>query len=155
MSITLIYGSYAHLIHVNHIYRIFPTAKVFEFLKSQPQWLRWIGYVSRVAWWRHQMETFSALLALCGGIHRSYVVSPHKGQWRGALMFSLICTWTIGWKKIGQWSETPSRSLWRYNDCLSCCEVIAHHLRSPDMQMSCNDLTMMREYRYNSPSNGH
>ena len=27
------------------------------------------------------------------GIHRSPVNSPHKGQWRGALMFSLICTW--------------------------------------------------------------
>ena len=22
---------------------------------------------------------------------------PHKGQWRGALMFSLICVWTNGW----------------------------------------------------------
>ena len=27
------------------------------------------------------------------GIHRSSVNSPHKGQWRGALMFSLICAW--------------------------------------------------------------
>ena len=27
------------------------------------------------------------------GIHRSPVNSPHKGQWRGALMFSLICDW--------------------------------------------------------------
>ena len=26
------------------------------------------------------------------GIHQSPVNSPHKGQWRGALMFSLICT---------------------------------------------------------------
>ena len=26
------------------------------------------------------------------GIHRSPVNSSHKGQWRGALMFSLICT---------------------------------------------------------------
>ena len=25
------------------------------------------------------------------GIHRSPVNSPHKGQWRGALMFSVIC----------------------------------------------------------------
>ena len=25
------------------------------------------------------------------GIHRSLVNSPHKGQWRGVLMFSLIC----------------------------------------------------------------
>ena len=27
------------------------------------------------------------------GIHRSPVNSPHKGQWRGALRFSLICAW--------------------------------------------------------------
>ena len=26
------------------------------------------------------------------GIHRSPVDAPHKGQWRGALMFSTICT---------------------------------------------------------------
>ena len=31
------------------------------------------------------------------GIHRSPVNSPHKGQWRGALMFSLICARTNGW----------------------------------------------------------
>ena len=31
------------------------------------------------------------------GIHRSPVNSPHKGQWRGALMLSLICAWINGW----------------------------------------------------------
>ena len=31
------------------------------------------------------------------GIHRSPVNSPHKGQWRGALMFSLIYIWINGW----------------------------------------------------------
>ena len=31
------------------------------------------------------------------GIHRSPVDSPHKGQSRGAMMFSLICVWTNGW----------------------------------------------------------
>ena len=31
------------------------------------------------------------------GIHRSTVNSPHKGQWRGALIFSLICAWINGW----------------------------------------------------------
>ena len=30
-------------------------------------------------------------------IHRSPVNSPHKGQWRGALMFSLICARINGW----------------------------------------------------------
>ena len=31
------------------------------------------------------------------GIHRSPVNSPHKGQCRGALMFSLTCAWLSGW----------------------------------------------------------
>ena len=31
------------------------------------------------------------------GIHRSTMNSPHKGQWRGALMFSVICVWINGW----------------------------------------------------------
>ena len=34
---------------------------------------------------------FSALLALCVGN------SPIKGQWRGALIFSLICAWMNDW----------------------------------------------------------
>ena len=44
-------------------------------------------------WWRHQMEPFSALLALCAGNSPVPVNSPHKGQWHGALMFSLIYAW--------------------------------------------------------------
>ena len=32
------------------------------------------------------------------GIHRSPVNSPHKGLWRGALMFSLIGAWINGWE---------------------------------------------------------
>ena len=31
------------------------------------------------------------------GIHWSPVNSPHKGQWRGALIFSLISAWINGW----------------------------------------------------------
>ena len=30
------------------------------------------------------------------GIHRSPVDSPHESQWRGALIFFLICAWTKG-----------------------------------------------------------
>ena len=30
---------------------------------------------------------------LCG----EFTGHPHKGQWRGALMFSLICAWIKGW----------------------------------------------------------
>ena len=43
------------------------------------------------------METFSALLALCAGNSPVPVNSPHKGQWRGALMLSLIYAWINDW----------------------------------------------------------
>ena len=43
------------------------------------------------------METFSALLALSAGNSPVSVNSPHKGQWRGALMFSLIYAWINDW----------------------------------------------------------
>ena len=40
------------------------------------------------------METFVPFVR---GIHRSPVNSLHKGEWRGALIFSLICAWINGW----------------------------------------------------------
>ena len=44
------------------------------------------------------METFFALLALCAGNSPVTDEFPaHKGQWRGALMFSLNCAWINGW----------------------------------------------------------
>ena len=48
-------------------------------------------------WWCHRMETSSALMALCEGNLPVPVDSPRKGQWRRALMFSLICKLTNGW----------------------------------------------------------
>ena len=36
-------------------------------------------------------------MALCAGKSLVPVTSPHKGQWRGALMFSFICVWINGW----------------------------------------------------------
>ena len=58
------------------------------------------------------------------GIHRSPVNSPHKGQWRGALMFSLICALNKRLSKQwwGWWFETPSCPLWRHcNDWWCRC----------------------------------
>ena len=43
--------------------------------------------------WKH----FPRYWPFVRGIHRSPLNSPHKGQWRGALMFSLICVWINGW----------------------------------------------------------
>ena len=49
------------------------------------------------------------------GIHRSPVNSPHRGQWRGALMFSLICTWTNG-----SANNLDARDLRRHCSSLHC-----------------------------------
>ena len=54
-------------------------------------------YLPVFTWWRHQMETFPRYWPFVRGIHRFPVNSPHKGQWRGVLMFSLICVWINGW----------------------------------------------------------
>ena len=43
--------------------------------------------------WKH----FPRYWPFVRGIHRSPVNSPHKGQWRGALMISLIWVWINGW----------------------------------------------------------
>ena len=43
--------------------------------------------------WKH----FPRYWPFMWGIHRSPVNSPHKRQWRGAMMFSLICAWINGW----------------------------------------------------------
>ena len=43
--------------------------------------------------WKHFLRNWPFVR----GIHRSQVNSPHKGQWRGALMFTLICARIDGW----------------------------------------------------------
>ena len=45
--------------------------------------------------WKH----FPRYWPFVRGIHRSPVNSRHKSQWRGALMFSLICVWINDWVK--------------------------------------------------------
>ena len=68
--------------------------------------------------WKH----FPRYWPFVRGIHRSPVNSPHKGQWRGALMFSLICVWINAWvnnREAGDLRRyhTP---LWRHrNDLIS------------------------------------
>ena len=56
-----------------------------------------ISKYTYITWWRHQMEKNPRYWPFVRGIHRSPVNSPHKGQWRGALMFYLICAWINGW----------------------------------------------------------
>ena len=68
------------------------------------------------AWWRHQMETFSALLALCAG--NSSVTGEFPTQ-RPVMrsfdvFFDLRMSKWLGKQCWGWWFEMPSRSLWRH-----------------------------------------
>ena len=63
--------------------------------------------------WKH----FPRYWPFVRGIHRWPLNSPHKSQWRGALMFSFICAWIDGHlskKSWGWWFETPSHPLWHH-----------------------------------------
>ena len=74
-----------------------------------------------MTWWRHQMETFSALLAICAGN------SPVPGEFpaqrpvtrRFDVFFDLCLKKQLSKQSWGWWFETLSRRLWRhFNDIL-------------------------------------
>ena len=47
-----------------------------------------------ITWCRHQWKHFPRYWSFVRGIQRPPMDSPHKGQWRGTLTFSLICAWS-------------------------------------------------------------
>ena len=62
-----------------------------QVMPSSPNWS--CSSHDDVIKWKH----FSRYWPIVWGIHRWLVNSPHKVQWRGALMFSLIYAWINGW----------------------------------------------------------
>ena len=63
--------------------------------------------------WKH----FPRYWPFVRGIHRSPVNSPDKGQWCGALMFSLICAWINAWV-----NNREAGDLTRY--CAQCDVIV-------------------------------
>ena len=81
------------------------------------------------------METFSVLLAICAGnsLHWSPVNSPHKGQWRGALKFSLICVWIKG--LVNNREAGDLRFYRAHYDVIVMEERMLRHTRHSTMQL--------------------
>ena len=79
---------------------------------------------SLTAWWRHQMETFSALLAICA--ENSPVPGEFSAQRPVTLSFDVFFDLQLN-KQLNKqsrawWFETPSGSLWRQcNEGWTCC----------------------------------
>ena len=75
------------------------------------------------AWWRHQMETFSALLAIGAGN------SPVTGEFpvqrpvtrRFDVFFDLRLNKRLSKQSLGWWFETPSCPLWCHRSGIGLC----------------------------------
>ena len=77
------------------------------------------------AWWRHQMETFSALLAICAGNSPVAGESPARRPVTRSLavFFDLHLNKRLSKQSWGWWFETLSCPLWRHNDGLDCYKI--------------------------------
>ena len=96
--------------------------------------------------WKHYLRYWPFVR----GIHRPTVNSLHKGQWRRALMFSLICSWVNGWvnnreagdlrRHYGHYDVTAMPTLF------SCCPF-PHYYYSPSAWSLTCDGTVARHSR--------
>ena len=90
-----------------------------------------------ISWWRHQMETFSALLAICAGN------SPVTGEFPTQrpvtrsfdVFFDLRVNKRLSKQSRGWWFETPSCSLWR-------------HCNAKQQPCRVNSLALVQSYEY-------
>ena len=87
-------------------------------------WLKLSLHMRKVTdpWWRHQMETFSALLAICAGN------SPVTGEFPTPrpvtrsfdVFFDLRLNERLSKQSWGWWFEMPKRPLWRHRNVTDC-----------------------------------
>ena len=92
---------------------------VLKILMTMAVDLKARGYpILNSSWWRHQMETFSALLAICAGN------SPVTGEFPTQrpvtrsfdVYFDLRLNKRLSKQSWGWWFETLSCPLWRHRD---------------------------------------
>ena len=87
-----------------------------------------LGFVMSWAWWHHQMETFSALLAFCAGN------SPVPGEFHAQspvtrsfdVTFDMRLNKRLSKQQRRWWVETLSRSLWRRSNEIE--QTTGYHL---------------------------
>ena len=103
------------------------------------------------SWWRHQMETCSALLAICAGN------SPVPGEFPAQrpvtrsfdVFFDLRLNNRLSKQSWGWWFETLSRPLWRY--CNECSNKANNHTPTNDLprynRVGDNQMVHWHEYK--------
>ena len=108
------------------------TVKVWE-------WMKWFHHTV-YDWWdifihagikvNHddviKWRRFPRYWSVVQGIHRSPVNSPHKGEWRGALIFSCLNKQLIKHSRRW-WFETPPCPLWRHCNVMLEKRLLGQH----------------------------
>ena len=109
------------------------------------------GASEQNSWWRHEMETFSALLAICAGN------SPVPGDFPAQrsvtrsydVFFDLRLNKRLSKQSWGWWFETPSRPLWRH---LNVIKQLVDWLLKLDA-FCCNVSKIFDQAYYCAPNN--
>ena len=96
-------------------------------------------FILHIPWCRHQWKHFPRYWPFVRGIRRSKVNSPHKGQWRGALMLSFICAWINGWVNnrdaggLRRHCAHYDVIVMQYHDCGRTGDARSHSISSIDL----------------------
>ena len=91
--------------------------------------------------WKH----FPRYWPFVRGIHRLPVNSPHKGQWRGALMFSMICA------RANRWINNQNAGDWRRH-CAHCdVTVMIKRARCHQLRFTLMEITRVIPVSNNNP----
>ena len=89
--------------------------------------VKWSSKLRLSSWRRHQMGTFSTLLALCEGnpLVTGGFLSQRPVTWKFDVLFDLCLKRRLS--KKDDWFQTPSCSLWRYcNELKLFCHPSGH-----------------------------
>ena len=107
---------YIHRDNSNTFYQLYNATKCGHFVHLT--WHRKHYHIDGVGhtWWRHQMETFSALLAICVGNSLVSGGFPTQRPVRRSfdVFFDLCLNKRLSNQSWGWWFETPSHPLWRH-----------------------------------------
>ena len=107
------------------LHSLFPASPLMNLMgKTGPGNVHiWDLSMSSVSRWRHQMETFSALLAICAG--NSPVPGEFLAQWPVTRSFDVFFDLRL-YKRLSKqswdwWFEMPSCPLWRHRNVKNIC----------------------------------
>ena len=111
--------------------------RVIALVQINQPWKMWAWI--HTTWWRHQMETFSVLLAICAG--NSPVPGEFPTQRPVALNFDVYFDLHPNKRLSKQswcwWFETPSRPLWRHRNDIEQHSTTWHNKTKHDKPFAC------------------